>query len=107
MNITWDPKKAEINFKKHKIRFSDAETVLYDPFAMTLEEQDISDEQRFVTVGSDANGRIVVVVYSYSADDIRLISARKATPTERKQYEKGTRTINRATLSGISQDRPS
>lgn len=89
MYINWDLKKAEINFKKHKIRFSDAETVLYDPFAMTLEEQDISGEPRFVTVGSDANGRIIVVVYSYRTDSIRLISARKATPTERKQYEKG------------------
>ena len=89
MYITWDLNKAEINFKKHKIRFSDAETVLYDPFAMTLEEQDISGEPRFVTVDSDANGRIIVVVYSYRTDSIRLISARKATPTERKQYEKG------------------
>lgn len=63
--------------------------MLYEPFAMTLEEQDISGEPRFVTVGSDAHGRIIVVVYSYRTDSIRLISARKATPTERKQYEKG------------------
>ena len=89
MRIIWDPNKAEINFKKHKIRFSDAELVLYDPFAMTLEEQVIEGEQRFVTVGSDALGRIVVVVYSYRADTIRLISAKKATPSQRKQYEKG------------------
>ena len=88
MNVIWDPNKAEINFKKHKIRFSDAEMVLYDPFAMTLEEQVVSNEHRFVTVGSDAVGRIIAVVYSYRADTIRLISARKATPTERKQYEK-------------------
>jgi len=39
MRITWDPNKAEVNLKKHKIRFSDAELVLYDPFALTLEEQ--------------------------------------------------------------------
>jgi len=89
MRITWDPEKAEINFIKHKIRFSDAELVLYDPFAMTLEEQVIEGEQRFVTVGSDALGRIVVVVYSYRADTIRLISAKKATQSQRKQYEKG------------------
>jgi len=89
MHVTWDPNKAEINFKKHKIRFSDAEMVLYDPFAMTLEEHDVAAEQRFVTIGSDAAGRITAVVYSYRADTIRLISARKATPTERKQYEKG------------------
>lgn len=89
MKITWDPNKAEINFNKHGIRFSDAEMVLYDSFAMTLEEQIVADEQRYVTVGSDAVGRIIAVVYCYRADTIRLISARKATPTERKQYEKG------------------
>ena len=89
MRITWDPQKAEINFIKHKIRFSDAELALYDTYAMTLEEQVIEGEQRFVTVGSDALGRIVMVVYSYRADTIRLISAKKATPSQRKQYEKG------------------
>jgi uncharacterized DUF497 family protein len=90
MRITWDPKKAEINFKKHNVRFSDAELVLYDPFALTLEEQVIEGEKRFVTVGADAIGRIVVVVYSYrDSDTIRLISARKATSSQRKQYEKG------------------
>jgi len=89
MRITWDPKKAETNLQKHRIRFSDAEMVLYDPFAMTMEEQIVETEQRFVTVGADAVARIVAVVYSYHADAIRLISPRKATPTERKQYEKG------------------
>jgi len=89
MEITWDPKKAETNFRKHKVRFSDAETVLYDPMALTLEEQGISGEQRFVTVGSDAIGRIVVVVYTYRGHSLRLISARKATPSERRQYEEG------------------
>jgi hypothetical protein len=89
MHVTWDPNKAEINFKKHRIRFSDADAVLYDPFAMTLEEHVVANEQRFVTVGADAVGRIIAVVYSYRADTIRLISARKATPKERKQYEKG------------------
>jgi hypothetical protein len=62
---------------------------LYDPFAMTLEEHVVASEQRFVTVGADAVGRIVAVVYTYRADTIRLISARKATSKERKQYEKG------------------
>lgn len=88
MRVTWDPNKAEINLEKHKIRFSDAEMVLYDPFAMTLEEHVVATEQRFVTIGSDVVGRIIAVVYSYRADTSRLISARKATPTERKQYEK-------------------
>lgn len=89
MQVTWDPKKAESNFKKHKIRFSDAEMVLYDRSAMTLEDQVIAAEQRFASIGSDAVGRVIVIVYSYRADTIRLISARKATSSERKQYEKG------------------
>jgi len=89
MNITWDPKKAEINFKKHGMRFSDAEMVLYDASAMTIEEQIIADEPRYVTVGMDAFGRILAVVYSYRLDTIRLISARKATRRERTKYEEG------------------
>jgi len=89
VRVIWDPNKAEINLQNHKIRFSDAELVFNDPFAMTLEEQVVAAEQRFVTIGSDAIGRIIAVVYSYRADSIRLISARKATPKERKQYEKG------------------
>ncbi len=88
-NFEWDPKKAKTNFKKHNVRFSDAETVLYDPMAFTLEEQDLSGEKRFVTVGLDAIGRVRVVVYTYRQNSIRLISARRATTSERKQYEKG------------------
>ena len=78
MEITWDPNKAENNFKKHGVRFSDAEMVLYDAFAMTIEEQIAANELRYVTVGIDAVGRILAVVYSYRSDTIRLISARKA-----------------------------
>ena len=89
MRVTWDPQKAETNFRKHKVRFSDAETVLFDPLALTLNYQDVDGEQRFVTVGTDVIGRIIVTVYTYRGDTIRLISARKATATERKQYEKG------------------
>ena len=89
MEIKWNPQKAEANFRKHKIRFSDAESVLFDPMALTIEDQIIDQEQRFLSVGSDAFGRILVIVYAYHGDTIRLISARKATPKERKYYEKG------------------
>jgi uncharacterized protein len=89
MKIRWDPHKAETNFRKHKIRFSDAESVLFDPMAMTVEDQIIDQEQRFLSVGSDAFGRILVIVYTYHGDTIRLIPARKATSKERKYYEKG------------------
>jgi len=89
MEIRWDPQKAEANFRKHKIRFSDAESVLFDPMTLTIEDQIIDQEQRFLSVGSDVLGRILVIVYTYTGDTIRLISARKATPKERKYYEKG------------------
>jgi hypothetical protein len=89
MEIRWDPQKAEANYRKHRIRFSDAETVLFDPMTLTIEDQIIDQEQRFFSVGSDALGRILVIVYAYHGDTIRMISARKATPKERKYYEKG------------------
>jgi uncharacterized DUF497 family protein len=89
MEIRWDPHKAEANFRKHKIRFSDAESVLFDTMTLTIEDQIVDREQRFLFVGSDAFGRIIVIVCTYHGDTIRLISARKATPKERKYYEKG------------------
>ena len=88
MVVLWDPEKAKTNFRKHRIRFSDADFVFYDPMALVIEEQLVDGEQRFVSVGTDSIGRILVVVYSYRNDSIRIISARKATPRERKVYEK-------------------
>ena len=89
MNIVWDPEKARINLEKHGIRFSDAEIVLYDPHALTQENKDAVNEQRFITIGMDAIGRVLIVVYTYRGEDIRLISARSATKRERERYEKG------------------
>jgi uncharacterized DUF497 family protein len=64
-------------------------TVLFDPDALTVEDTTAAGEQRFVTVGTDSVGRVLVVVYSYRGEDIRLISARPATRKERKHYEEG------------------
>ena len=89
VDVGWDPEKAKTNLKKHRIRFSDAEMVLSDPNALTREDIDAEGEQRFVTVGTDANGRILVVVYAHRGENIRLISARTATKGERKSYEEG------------------
>ncbi len=89
MEIKWNPQKAEANFRKHKIRFSDVESVLFDSMTLTIEDQIIDQERRFLSVGSDALGRILVIVYTYHGNTIRLISARRATPKERKYYEKG------------------
>src|SRR3974390_2317258 len=86
MAVTWDPRKAAANFKKHGVRFSDAEIVLSDPYALTEEDAALPGDRRFVSVGLDALGRIVVVLYGFADDDVRLISARTATPRERQQY---------------------
>jgi Uncharacterized protein conserved in bacteria len=87
MTIEWDPEKAKSNFQNHKIRFSDAESVLFDPLALTREDEDADGEQRFVSIGTDAFNRVLVVVYTFRGDKIRIISARRATKKERKCYE--------------------
>lgn len=75
-----------VNLDKHGIDFAEAVAVLEDDTALTLDD-DHPDEERFITIGSDTFGRVLVVVYTWRGDVIRLISARKATPRERQQYE--------------------
>ena len=87
MKITFDPNKAAINYRKHGIRFSDAESVLFDPMALTREDMDAEGEQRFTSIGVDATGRLLVVAFSYRGEEIRMISARPATAKEREYYE--------------------
>ena len=86
MNYQWDDRKAITNLTKHGIDFAEAVTVFSDDFAITVKD-DSPNEERFVTVGADALGRILVVVYTWREESIRIISARKATSRERKQYE--------------------
>jgi len=84
----WDRHKAEANLRKHGISFEEAQTVFTDPLSMTLPDPDHSeDEGRFIDIGMSDNHRVLVVVYTERGQRIRLISARKATPVERKQYE--------------------
>ncbi|HLF00878.1 MAG TPA: BrnT family toxin, partial [Anaerolineales bacterium] len=86
MDYQWDVAKAKSNKEKHGIDFADAVTALDDDNALTMPDDD-PDEDRFVTIGLDALGRVLVVIYTYrSSAMIRIISARKATPRERKQY---------------------
>jgi uncharacterized protein len=91
MKVVWDPVKAATNWTGHGIRFSDAELVLFDPLAVTLEDATAVGEQRHISLGSDALGRILVVVYTYRGEDVRLISARRASRREQRQYEEGIR----------------
>ena len=88
MEVRWNPVKATDNLRKHGVRFSEAEDVLYDPYALTIEDPDASTETRFVSVGLGADGQILVVVYTYRDDHVRLISARRATRQEKIAYEK-------------------
>ena len=91
MRVVWDPSKARANYLKHGIRFSDAEGVLFDPQAITREDVTSMAEHRFVTIGVDYVGRVVVVVYVHRGEILRLISARPATRKERAQYAEGIR----------------
>jgi uncharacterized DUF497 family protein len=88
MGYQWDPEKADLNFKKHGIDFADAVGVFEDEWALSIKQEIIKNEQRFASIGTDFLGGIVVVVYTYRGDDIRLISARPATKSERNVYEK-------------------
>lgn len=91
MDFEWDPAKARSNFSKHGISFSDLETAFYDQHAISMPDLGASTEERFILVGMDAVGTIVVVIYTYRGNSIRIISARRATKSERKSYEEGIR----------------
>ncbi len=86
MLYQWDNNKAEINRLKHGVDFADAVSVFANDAAITVVD-DHPDEERFATMGIDTLGRILVVIYTWRNNDIRLISARKATRSERRQYE--------------------
>lgn len=87
MHYQWDANKARSNIRKHGVEFADTVGVFEDDWALTIKQEIVEDEQRFATVGTDFLGRVLVVVYTYRDDDIRVISARFATKSERKTYE--------------------
>jgi uncharacterized DUF497 family protein len=86
VDFEWDQRKAASNLRKHGVDFAEAVTVLSDPLAVTIPEPHPAEE-RFVTLGADAQGRHLVVVYTWRRKALRIISARKATKKERHQYE--------------------
>jgi uncharacterized DUF497 family protein len=83
----WDPAKAKANFAKHGVRFADAVAALEDDFALTMRDPFLEEEERWITLGKDALGRTLVVVYTWREESVRLISARLATTRETTQYE--------------------
>ena len=83
----WDPAKEKANYAKHGVHFADAVGALEDERA--LSEADTSTaEERFRTLGMDFLGRVIIVVYTYRGENIRLITARAAKPQQRKAYER-------------------
>lgn len=88
LDFEWDEKKARENLKNHKASFNEAITVFSDPFSVTIPDPDHSEnEPRYISIGTSARGRILVVVYSERKGHVRIISCRTATPSERKIYE--------------------
>jgi len=89
----WDPNKGELNIRKHKVSFHRAAEVFKDPHAISIfDDEHSQEEDRWITMGSDYNGRILVVSHTFRRIDedsfrIRIISSKKATKNERKQYE--------------------
>ena len=87
MDFEWDEEKAKENLEKHGVDFADAVTAFEDMMALTMPDPASEEEERFVTLGTDALERLLVIAYTWREDRIRLISARKATRRERRQYE--------------------
>ena len=92
MEYEWDSAKAEANLTAHQVSFPEAATVLEDDFALTREDPDSNDEQRFVSLGLSSFANLLVVVYTYREFDvIRIISAWRANRPQRLLYEKDRR----------------
>ena len=87
MGFEWDAGKASVNIRKHCVDFADAATSVEDPFALTTRDEPSENEERWITPGMAATGDLLVVVWTWRATVVRLISARTASPGERRQYE--------------------
>lgn len=92
MRFEWDPEKAERNLAKHGVSFDAASTVFGDRLAGTIPDpRDWGEERRLVTIGHSAGGLLFVVVYVERDYRTRIISARRATRSERRSYESETK----------------
>ena len=90
LQFEWDSKKAQSNKRMHGIIFEEASTIFADLLSITIPDPAHSiGEDRFITIGTSVNNKIIVVVHSDRGDIMRIISARKATRKERRQYEHG------------------
>ena len=88
LGFEWDENKAKANLKKHRVGFDEAITVFTDPFSITIHDPGHSaEEPRYTDSGTSDKGRVLVLVYTERGSNIRIISCRRATPSERKLYE--------------------
>ena len=87
MDYQWDPDKAAENLKKHGVAFADAALALEDPLGRTIPDPDAVGESRFICMGVDPAGRLLVTVFVPRGAITRIISSRKASPAERRTYE--------------------
>jgi len=84
----WDDEKAQSNLKKHGVSFEEGATIFNDPGTATISDPDHSeDEDRYISIGKSVIRRLLTVIHTYRKERIRLISARKATKAEKKNYE--------------------
>ena len=90
MEFSWDARKNRANTQKHGINFETAIVAFDDPFQVTLEDREVEGEQRWHTIGMVNDLSIILVVHTNEDEElIRIVSARKAMPTERKIYARG------------------
>jgi uncharacterized DUF497 family protein len=88
----WDPDKAKKNMKVHGVSFDEASTSFKDALSLTIYDPLHSeDEDRMVLIGNSFKNRVLIIVHTERGDKIRIISARKATKKERKQYEENAK----------------
>ncbi|MBP9713132.1 MAG: BrnT family toxin [Sterolibacterium sp.] len=90
--IEWDTVMAEVNYRKHGIRFEDAALVFDDPLAVSVQDRSENGEQRWRTIGQAGGCLVLLVAHTVKIDDaevLRIISARRVDRKERKRYEHG------------------
>ena len=87
VSYEWNTRKAKDNVRKHGVEFADAAVALEDEWAITITDPDSNGEQRFISLGTDPVGRLLVTVFTLRNNNVRLISSRKVTKAERKRYE--------------------
>ncbi|MET0592196.1 MAG: BrnT family toxin [Polyangiaceae bacterium] len=89
LHFAWDPRKARSNWQKHGVRFEEARDVFADPLSLTEFDGQYGSEERYFTIGRTSRARLLVVVHNDHGETIRIISARQATASERRDYENG------------------